>query len=278
MDAKKAKEQFPLIIWETTEEFEQEYNKAEQKFQQIRNKLYSSGFKSTYLGSLRIDEDCEPEVWLNDKMPLMASYYCKNSKDALNYALTYGDTGWWNLKELENFANGQGPIFERAMWKLGYRHAKTNQTKWVRREKNDKFVYLANENKIEEITGDELERLEHLQISQNRNMGAGKTYDLCVGANGLIYVALMINPFEGSTTETLWKLGAQISDRGHIAKQQDGFYIDARNIQMSNQGGIHIKAIKPSSNYIECVWPVKTPAGKIYDLADDLVSKVRDLS
>lgn len=269
------RKEFPLVIWEGTEDFKQEYEQARGRFQDISKRLYGRGFRCTFLGDLRMDSDGYPEVWLNDNMPLCADRYCKNPDDATQYALRHGDCGWWNLDELEQFTNGEGPVFERAMWDLGYRKHKKDPTKWARKRKDDERPQFNEQKQIEEITGEELDRLNQLWAFPNESAGMSKTYDIQVGKRGLIYVALWANPFVGTTAETMWMLGEQIRNRGHIAKQQEGFYIDARNVRLGEQEGIHIKTVKPDTSYSECVWPVQTPTEKIYGLADDLVSRVK---
>lgn len=269
------KKEFPLVIWENTEDFNREYEQAKSRFSGIRDRLYAKGFKCTYLGDLRMDGDGVPEVWLNDNRPLLADRYCNNPDDAKKYALIHGDCGWWSLDELEQFANEGGPIFERAMWDLGYRRAKKDPTKWARKIKEEKFSSPNAQSQIEKIVGEESSRLSQLQVFQNEWGGMGETYNIRVGKNGLIYVALYANPFVGTTAETLWQLSEQVRNRGHIAKQQGGFYIDARNVLLEEKKGVHIKAVKPDANYTECVWPVQIPTRKIYDLAEDLVSRVR---
>ncbi len=264
--------EFPLVVWEGTEEFKQEYEQARQRFRDISENLYGRGFKCTALGNLRMDSEGYPEVWLNDNKPCYGS--CK-TEDAIKSALMYGDTGWWTLDELEQFAEGTGPIFERAMWDLGYKRNKRDPTKWAQKRKDDGRPQFNRQKQIEEIAGEELERLNQLWAFPNESAGVGKTYNIQVGKRGMIYVALKVNPFAGTTTETLWMLGDQIRNRGHIAKQQEGFYIDAKNVRLSEQEGIYIKAVKPDASYAECIWPVQTPTEKIYDLAEDLVSRVK---
>ena len=178
------------------------------------------------------------------------------------------------MDELEQFANGEGPVFARAMCVLGYRKHKKDPTRWARKRKDDERPQFNGQKQIEEITGEELERLNQLWALPNESAGMSKTYDIQVGKRGLIYVALWANPFVGTTAETMWMLGEQTRNRGHIAKQQDGFYIDAKNVKLGEQKGIYIKSIRPDESYAECVWPTQTPQEKIYDLADDLVSRV----
>ncbi len=268
---------FPLAIWEGTEEFKQEYGQASQRFQEIGERLYARKFRCTFLGDLRIDGDGYPEVWLNDNMPWSAHEQCKKPGDAISYVLQHGSCGWWSLDELEKFAQGGGPIFEEAMWKLGYRKNKVDSTKWAKKGKKDKMEQNGEHKQIEEIVGEELSRLNRLWVLPNESAGMGRTYNIQVGKRGLIYVALLANPFVGTTYETLWMFGAQASDRGHIAKQQDGFSIDSKNVRLGKKEGVYIKAVRPDNRSVECIWPIQTPKEKIYDLAENLVSRAGQL-
>jgi len=266
--------EFPLAIWQNTEEYKKEYEMADGKFRDIYKKLHGRGFTCTYLGDLRADSDGYLEVWLNPNMPWNAYKQIENPEDAIPFAMKHGGCGWWRLNDLEEFANGRGPILERAMWDLGYRQNKIDSTKWAKKMKGDMLQYNSQK-KIDEITGEELERLNQLWAFKNENAGVDCTYNIQVGERGLIHVALNYNPFNGSTTETLWVLGAQARNRGHIAKQQNGFYIEAKKVLLDKQEGIHIKSIKPDKSYSECIWPIQTPTQKLYALADDLVSRVK---
>ena len=279
---------FALIVWEQTEEFKREIQEAEKRFVNIRKKLFARGFECTYLGSLRMNKDCEPEIWLNDNRNIYKDNW--TLEEAIAEALEHGDTGWWTLDELEQFVEGKGPIFEEAMWNLGFRRHKKNPNKWARRNPRDR--YNPNEygdphsrrweqkHKIEylEPTKGELERLNQLLVLPNEDAGLNKTYWIQVNKRGLIYVELQVNPFSAKRTEDLGWFDEMLRNRGHIAKQQNGFYIEARNITLGKEKGVYIKAIRPDNSFIECVWPHQIPQPKIYDLADDLVSRVRALA
>lgn len=268
------KTSFPLLTWNQTKEFKQEYQQSAQRFEDLNNKLRSRNFVCTYLGSLRMNSDGYPEVWLNSNMPY-AAHRCKNPENAKQYALRHGDVGWWSLDKLEQFVESQGPIFESAMWGLGYRRNKRDQTKWSRKRKEDQWPLPQEKKSIEEITGEELTRLTPLWVLPNEGSVMGKTYDLKVGKRGMIYIALFANPFAGHTFETMGEITMQLMDRGHLAKQQKGFDLKAKNIKLGEQEGIYIKALKPDQSYAECVWPIKLPKEKLYNLAADLVSRVK---
>ena len=125
---------FPLVIWEETGEFKQEYEQVKKRFKIVMDRLSDIGFECTYLGNLTMNIDGYPQVLLNDNG---SGRCCKSSEDAIRCALRYGDTGWWTLNELEQFVDSKGPIFESAMWDMGYRKNKIDSMKWTVRSKND---------------------------------------------------------------------------------------------------------------------------------------------
>lgn len=269
---------FPLIVWEATKEFKEEYEAAAKRFDWIKERLYSRGFSCTFFGDLRCDDDGFPEVWLNDSLPFRARFRFVN--DAFETALKYGRLGWWSLDELEEFAGNKGPIVDEAMWKLGYRRHKKDATKWAKitvRETlssnplSQKLWHDKHDKSYLQVSDDELKRLESLVVMPNESAGISRTYDLGVGKRGLIYVVLLANPF----TPDLYALGEQLHDRGHIAKKQDGFEIVASNVKFGeNNDGVYIKAVKPDASVTECVWPARIPKEKIYYLGNDLVSRI----
>lgn len=273
-----------LLIWEGSDDFKERLETARERYREIYNKLEKTDFRCTFMGDLRFDLNAEPEIWLNDNQPLCAERYCKTPDDAKSMALRHGICGWWRLDDLDRFVDGEGPLFEEAMWDLEYRRAKRDPTQWARKRKNDGVedpikVYWEERHRkqfMELANGDE-KRLNQLWVMRNESAGISKTYDIQVGKTGMIYVALWANPFEGSTTETLWMLGEQIRNRGHIAKQQDGFYMDAKNVRLGEQEGIYIRATRPDESYVESVWPSQIPSSKIYGLLDDLSDKVSPL-
>lgn len=268
---------FPLIVWEHTDEFKKEYEEASKRFESIRERLFSRGFGCTFLGDLRMDGDGYPEVWLNDNHNIYRNKW--SLEEAMQEALKHGDTGWWNLDELEQFIDCKGFIFEEAMYELGFRRHKTKPEKWARKEKNDQNPHTRRwdiKYKIEhyETSPDELERLNKLWVIPNQSAGLNRTYSIEVGKRGMIYVFLEVNPFSATRCEDLGRFGEMLRNRGHIARNQNGFYIDAKNVKLGEEEGIYLKAIRQNQNYVECIWPTQTPNQKIYDLADDLVSRL----
>lgn len=281
---------FPLIVWEHTEESKREYEEAKKRFDDLRKKLYDSGFRCGALCTLRFDFDGYPEVWLNEWRNYYTGYSSMdyrmppNPEEAIKAAKMTGDTGWWNFEAFEQLLEGKGPMFERAMFEMGYRRHKNNPQKWV------KFSSKAERDEIYEKKRQEWQKTRediwvpindgaYEWVLPNEWAGLDKTYSLEVRKRGLIFVRLEFNPFYGGPTEGLGHYyGPRMSNRGHIARRQEGFYIDARNVRLGKEKGIHIKAVRPDETYAECIWPSQTPQQKIYDLADDLVSRVNSIS
>jgi len=268
--------EFPLIVWENTAEYKQEYEQAGQRFDDIEKRLRARGFRCTMIGDLTINSDGVPEVWLNENRPLMADRACRKPEDAIECSLAHGDTGWWSLDDLEQFVQGRGFLFKSAMWDLGYRRSKVKPTKWARKNKGDKEPQRDAQRQVEATTGRELERLSKLWVMPNENAGLDNTFALSVGKKELIYIRLEFNPFYGGPAEGLSSYyGPRMRARGHIAKQQDGFYIEPREVLLGEQRGIYVRAVKPDASRVECVWPVRVPKIKLHDLAADLVSRVK---
>jgi len=276
-----------LTVWEHTPEFQKELDSAINKFSDISDRLYQRGFTSTYLGNLRLDMNGNPEAWLNENRPYFRSKL--SVEDAKKFAVKYGDTGWWNLDELEEFIYGKGPMFENAMWDMGFRIHKTNPNKWTRRNSKDKYnsnefgdshkkMWHEKHDKIYlDLSDEQLVFLNNLWVLPNEFAGVSKTYNIRVDKRGMIYVELQVNPFAGISAETLHVLSEQIINRGHIAKQQEGFHIDAWNVKFTDGDGVYIKAISSDKNYAECIWPSQIPIENIYGLADDLVVRVNKI-
>jgi hypothetical protein len=161
------------------------------------------------------------------------------------------------------------------MWELGYRRSKKDSSAWAQRKKGDDNlnpyeIYWDNRFgiKFKHLTAEETERLDRLWVMQNENAGISKTYDIVAGKNGMIYVALWANPFVGHSAETMWQLTEQTNNRGHIAKQQEGFSLEAQNILIKEQKGVYIKATYFDGSSREYVWPSVIPNEKILDLLD----------
>jgi len=274
---------FPLIVWEHTKEAEKSLQEAVEYYKKIRDKLTARGFQCTFMGNLRHDKNCEHEIWINSCMPLNVNRLVKKSEDALQYSLKYGISGWYTLTELDAFLRGMGIIMSDAMWELGYRKSMAGKALWTRKTPKEKkqsnpmhTIRWNDRNKPEFFRPDKEERarLENMFIPENQNSGLNKTYTLSVCKVGMIYSELNVNPFSASRTEDIGKLSDMLENRGHIAKKQEGFYLESRNVRLKGEEKIYIKAVKPDKTLTEIIWPTLMPAGKIYDLADELVHKV----
>lgn len=292
------KREFTLVVWEQTEEFKKFFEEAEQKrIELVKAWRERYGASPFYVGSVEpnMSKDCEPVFWINDGGPFHTGrFYGQKSKwsaeMALRNALRYGDDCWRTLTELEQLVDGNGPLLESAMRECGFRPHKRNPNQWARisngqrgfeeREKDQKEWQRkskeAEEQKWPAVFGEEMERLNRLWILPNEWHGLNNTFGLEVNAKGMIYVRLEVNPFSATRTEQLGWFGAMIRNRGHIIRRQNGFDLDARNIRMGEDKGIHIKATNRHDNSsAECIWPHQIPQSKIYDLADDLISRIR---
>lgn len=285
---------FALIVWEQTEEFKKFLDEAEQKRRELVRAWKEKYGGDSYVGSVEpnMSEDGEPIFWINEFGGFHTGRFYGQKRrwlaeEALRNALKYGDGGWCTLTELEQLIGGKGHLLERAMRDCGFRLHKRNPNLWVRidesqekkeREQNQeerKRRYKEEEEKRwPTVSGEELDRLNQLRVLPNESAGLNRTYSIQVSKKGLIYVHLEVNPFSATRTEQLGWFGEMFRNRGHIARQQNGFYIDAKNIKLRQEKGIYIKAIRPDSSCAECVWPHQTPQPKIYDLADDLASRV----
>lgn len=288
---------FALVVWEQTEEFKQFFEEAERKrIELVKAWRERYGASPFYIGSVEpnMSKDGEPVFWINDGGPFHTGrFYGKKRKwsweEALRNALQYGDGNWCTLIELEQLIEGSGPLLERAMRQCGFRPHKRNPNQWARisngqrgfeaREKDQKEWQRkskeAEEQKWPAVFGEELERLNRLWVLPNEWYGLNHTFSLEVNTKGMIYVCLEVNPFSATRSEQLGWLGAMLRERGHIIRRQNGFDLDARNIMLGGEKGIHIKATNRHDNSsAECVWPHQVHQPKIYDLADDLVAKV----
>jgi len=288
------KRKFALIVWEQTEEFKKFLDEAEQKRKKLVRVWEEKYGGDSYVGPVEpnMSEEGEPVFWINDLGSFHTGrFYEKKRKwsaqEALRNSLKYGNCGWWTLSDLEQLIEGRGPLLESAMRDCGFRPHKRNPNRWVRiDEGQEKKEWGKNKEELKKkykeeeekgwstVFGEELERLNQMWVLANEWAGLNKTYSIEVNKKGLIYVCLEVSPFSARRTEDLGWFGEMLRNRGHIARQQNGFYIEAKNIKLGQEKGIYIKAIRPDNSYIECVWPHHTPQPKIYDLADDLVLRV----
>ncbi len=218
-------------------------------------------------------------------MPFRAKRNCRNSEEAVQYALRHGAGCRYGLDELNQFTRGGGLIFEQAMFELGYRRHKKDKNRWVR-FKSESERQEARKTVLEEwqrardalttlVQGEELEKLSGLMVSPNGRFEYDKTYSLRAGERGMIFVSLNFNPMYSGPAEGLDSYyGPRVGNKAHIYGQQHGFRIDARNVRLGKQNSIHIKAVRQDLTYAECVWPTLVRSEKLFDLADDLVSRI----
>lgn len=275
---------FPLIVWEQTEEFKNECLGTQKKLDELHKRWIDRYGGGSYVGSLRFDADCEPEFWINDLGSFATGrFYGENrkwsSEEALKSALRYGDSGYWGLKDLEELIDGEGILLENAMFDCGFRKHKKHPEKWVRKKKEDQDPCHRRweaKHKIEcsQISAEDTKRMGEF-VLPNKFAGLNNTYSIEANNKGMVYVELLGNPFSGSTAETLQHLETVMNDRGHIARNQNGFSIEAKNIIAGKEKGVHIKATRPDDAYIECIWPTQTPKEDIYYLANSLVSTIK---
>ncbi|MBI4993704.1 hypothetical protein HZC33_01970 [Candidatus Wolfebacteria bacterium] len=266
---------FPLVIYQNTEEYKKLFEEANSKFRNILFKVKAEGFKCTFIGDLRLNKNGQFEFWLNSNMP----YIRRCSIDeAIKYAKKHGYFGWWSNYHFELFSLGYGPIVAYAMERLGFRKHKKDSSRWARARKEEKnqAACLKDEAIYLSLSEKEAERLKNLIIFPNNNVGLDKTFSLIVGEGGMIYIALDVNPFGGLSAETMGSWGSLFTRRGHLAKQQDGFSIEAFNIKLDEEKMIYIRCVRLDGSIFECVWPTKIPwqgNNGLYDLVSDLAQK-----
>ena len=268
---------FPLIVWEHTEDYKKEAKEAEKRLENITGRLYKRGFTCGALCTVKIDENGFYEAWLNSSKDIYRSKWSLD--EATAHAIERGSTNWWTLDELEQFVEGKGPVFEEAMWDLGFRRHKISPEKWARITKEEKGKGSPLHNKLWQqkhgkiyavIPQDEMLRLQGL-LSPVNGQDERFFYDMKAGKRNMI----LVRPSPETNGETLNIQGEVFAYGAHISAHQEGFDILATNIKLNGSDGIHIQAVKMDKSYFtECVWPSQIPVPKLYDLADDLIAKV----
>jgi hypothetical protein len=278
-------DRFSLIFWQETEQYKKEYGEAKEGLSELRREWRDKYGGDSYTGSLRFDSNGIPEFWINDFGGFHTGrFYGQrrnwSAKEALANSLKYGDSGWWYLYDLKDLIEGKGQLLEEAMFDCGFRRNKRDPEKWARVGKDDEDPYKTRwkmkfEKEHRELTGEELENLKDNIVSDNKSEGYGKTIDMQVGDRGMIYAKLRVNPFGGTRAETMPAFLAKITySNGLIAKQQNGFQIEAENVRIGEDEHIYVKAVRPDNTYEQAVWPKVTPTLGFYKVADDLVSRV----
>ena len=106
--------EFPLLLWERTEEFGELFKKAQEKFEEIEKRWRALGGTCTIIGgSWQVNENGEPEFWLNSNGG--SGYKGMTAEKAKDLSIKHGQFGWWAVKDFEELLEGKGPMFETAM-------------------------------------------------------------------------------------------------------------------------------------------------------------------
>lgn len=266
--------EFPLRIWERTEEFQEVLAGLNDRLQRAKTRLYGRGFTGTSFGDVRITPSGNLAAWLNCGRP-----YARRRPDAdsaLESALRYGTTGYWEVKDVEEFAKGEGVILEKAMHDLGFRRHKKIRGKWSRRSKEECFP---SSYEAPETLGEEARRL---IVEPNVKPGERKTYWASGDEYG-IFVQFNVSPFMATSFEQMEHQGRLQRIRGHIARKQEGFTLEARTVSIDEERFVHVKSVRADGYETQCLWPSVIPAESyregekpaLYHLADRLVAAVR---
>lgn len=295
---------FPLIFWEETEEFKKLLIEAEEEKEKLVKRWRQEWDGNSYVSPIwesKMAEDGKLAFWINDYGPYNTGRWDKiirkwPPEEAIKNALRYGCSGLWTVTDLEQLITaGKGPLLVEAMKNCGFRPHKYIHNRWVRITKKElkkerlmkQKEQIKNQNewkrKYEEeerrkwppVFGKELTRLKQLWIFLNEDDGLNRTFSIQVNDNNLIFIYLKIHPFSLlGKAEGLIRLDEMLRDKGHIARKQNSFFIEPKNITLENEKCVYIKAIIDNNSYVECVWPHLITRKKIYDLAKDLISRV----
>lgn len=262
-----------LVPWHTTDNYRAAYQTAEERLAGITERLRARGAQAGY-GPFKFNGQCEPEVWIN------ASHgyrYKWDAPAALASALKHGETGYWSFDDLEAFANGGGMIVRSAMWRLGFRHGKRNPTSWVRHGKDERDTYAEQQwrkkhaKSYSDLPPYEVRRLASLQTVPQGKMEMGRSFSLRANKGGLVYLALQVDPFAGcERAESVGAMGDQMRQRGHLAREQRGFLLEAANVHLGNHDALYLKCVQPDCTYTEFVWPSITTGDGLTTLLEDL--------
>ena len=256
---------FPLTLWEQTDEYKTELATAQERFKQLATQLRNKNKQSPSL-DVTFADNCIPAVWINGHQPLSNRW---NADEAFNSAKRHGTFGYFRVDDLEDFLEDEGFVVEEAMDSLGFRRHRKDPSRWAKKQKQDKIetpyhrkwgILFGKE--YETPDREERTRLTELLTVKNVNTQLGKTFSISVGRSGLIFVALDANPFAGHSAQTLGELSAQLAQKAHISKNQEGFDIQARNIKLChrpetgcNYNAVHIVATRSDKTIGEVVWP-----------------------
>lgn len=167
---------------------------------------------------------------------------------------------------------------EATMLKLGYRKSRRGAS-WVKAAKDEiasdfvgqRLWHEENDRVYGIPSAEEEARLKKLIAAENASPELDETCEIVAVSNGLIYFELQANPFESE----LECLDARLKRRGHIAREQAGFSIEAKNILLEIGRMVYIKIRRNDGSFAESVWPTVIAFPQIYDLADELALKAR---
>lgn len=273
---------FPLILWEQTDEYQAEMAASQERFEQLATKL-SDKHKQVPSPDVTFTDNCIPVVWMNGHQPLSNRW---NAEEALDSAKRHGTFGYFRVDDLEDFLKGEGFVVEEAMDSLGFRRHRKDPSKWAKKQKRDQ-VEPPYHRKWDILFGKEYEtpdreersRLTRLLVAENVNTQLGKTFSISVGRSGLMFIALDANPFAGHSAETLWQLGAQLAQRAHINRNQEGFDIQAKNVKLLHpklecHDAVHILAIRPDRTPEEVVWPATVNLNTLLNITTSFRDKL----
>ena len=132
------------------EQFLADHKAAEKRLQEIKTALFARGYGrndgTRLMDKIKFDEYGTPEAWINCQGHIVYAPVRRDRKttaqEAFERAKKFGDTGYWSLEELEQFAKGKGPIIESAMNEQGFIRGKKRE--WVR-ARNEEELYKAKD-------------------------------------------------------------------------------------------------------------------------------------
>ena len=168
---------FPLVVWQTTDEYVTAYKAAQARLDVATKSWRAQGGDYIIATDLRLDENGNFEFWLNTRDPSYRAF--RSAQDALRYVKIHSTSGWWSLDEIESFINGGGRMIKNGMWNAGFRRHKKNPGKWARRKEYENApLELEQKVPVFESGSDEATRLLGLLVMDNKSMGTERTFFL----------------------------------------------------------------------------------------------------
>jgi hypothetical protein len=266
-------EKFPLIVYEMTREYENLLTKEQERLDPLIVAWRNRGGTYTCIAtSWRFNEEGQYEFWLNDDLGIPGTV---SVEIAQKLALHHGTSGWWTVDEFEQFVlEGSGPIFERTMHRLGFRKGGDPSCSWVRNKEGERSQNDPETVQLRVINDQgEINRLVDLLVMESEDLGCGRTMNLTVHKSGMVFAYLKMNPFGGTSTETMGAWAAGFKVRGHLAKQQEGYTITAEEIIMFGTKFIYITT-EGDCKTKECLWPISIGRGNFIPLLKKFVEGV----